>query len=73
VRSARVVVLDILYDLANPPAAIASPANTRTAELHAGKTMAKRLAPMLSGDATTEGQDSSTAELIRRYRAGRGR
>jgi glucose-6-phosphate isomerase len=38
-----------------------------------GKAMAKQLAPMLTGAAGTDGQDRSTAELIRRYRAGRGR
>jgi len=32
--------------------------------------MAKRLAPMLAGEADTEGQDSSTATLVQRYRTG---
>jgi len=35
-----------------------------------GKVMAKRLAPMLAGEADTEGQDSSTATLVQRYRTG---
>jgi glucose-6-phosphate isomerase len=38
-----------------------------------GKAMAKQLAPMLSGEASTDGQDASTATLIARYLAGRGR
>ncbi|GGM10636.1 glucose-6-phosphate isomerase [Nakamurella endophytica] len=38
-----------------------------------GKAMAKQLAPMLSAETSTEGQDSSTATLIGRYLAGRGR
>ncbi len=38
-----------------------------------GKAMAKELAPMLSGESSTEGQDTSTANLIARYVAGRGR
>jgi glucose-6-phosphate isomerase len=36
-----------------------------------GKVMAKQLAPMLTGEAGTDGLDSSTATLIARYRAGR--
>jgi glucose-6-phosphate isomerase len=35
-----------------------------------GKVMAKKLAPMLAGDTGTEGQDSSTATLVQRYRTG---
>ena len=35
-----------------------------------GKVMAKQLAPMLAGEADTEGQDSSTATLVQRYRTG---
>ncbi len=40
-----------------------------------GKVMAKELAPALSSDAAPDlsGQDGSTAELVRRYRALRGR
>jgi glucose-6-phosphate isomerase len=38
-----------------------------------GKVMAKQLAPALTGAVGTDGQDSSTAELIRRYLVGRGR
>ena len=37
-----------------------------------GKTMAKQMAPMLSGEKSTDGVDSSTAALIKHYRAGRG-
>lgn len=36
-----------------------------------GKTMARQLAPMLSGQSATDSLDSSTAELIARYRAER--
>ncbi|HEY3259738.1 MAG TPA: glucose-6-phosphate isomerase [Pseudonocardiaceae bacterium] len=35
-----------------------------------GKVMAKQLVPLLAGEAGTENQDSSTATLIERYRAG---
>ena len=38
-----------------------------------GKAMAKQLAPMLTGESPTDGEDSSTAHLIERYKAGRGR
>ncbi|MTD15646.1 glucose-6-phosphate isomerase [Nakamurella sp. YIM 132087] len=38
-----------------------------------GKAMAKELAPMLSGETSTDGQDSSTATLIGHYLQGRGR
>jgi glucose-6-phosphate isomerase len=40
-----------------------------------GKVMAKELAPVLSEPAAPDlsGQDSSTAELVRRYRELRGR
>jgi glucose-6-phosphate isomerase len=38
-----------------------------------GKVMAKQLAPVLTGEAGVEGQDSSTAVLVQRYREGRGR
>jgi glucose-6-phosphate isomerase len=36
-----------------------------------GKAMARDMTPMLSGEKSTDGQDSSTATLIARYRAGR--
>jgi glucose-6-phosphate isomerase len=39
-----------------------------------GKVMANQLAPQLTGDGTApQGQDSSTATLIGRYRGARGR
>jgi len=38
-----------------------------------GKVLAKRLEPRLTGPADTEGLDSSTAALVARYRAERGR
>ncbi len=38
-----------------------------------GKTMARRLVPALTGEAGLDGQDASTAALVERYRAGRGR
>ncbi len=38
-----------------------------------GKTMAKQMAKMLSGEKSTDSTDSSTAALIKHYRAGRGR
>ncbi|GAA2002448.1 glucose-6-phosphate isomerase [Nakamurella flavida] len=38
-----------------------------------GKAMAKELAPMLTGEQSTQGQDDSTVTLVRRYLQGRGR
>jgi glucose-6-phosphate isomerase len=38
-----------------------------------GKAMAKQLAPMLTGEESTSGQDSSTATLVQHYLQGRGR
>jgi glucose-6-phosphate isomerase len=38
-----------------------------------GKAMAKQMTPMLTGQETVRGQDSSTATLISRYLQGRGR
>lgn len=38
-----------------------------------GKVMAKKLAPMLTGEQNTDGQDPSTVALVARYLAGRGR
>jgi glucose-6-phosphate isomerase len=38
-----------------------------------GKIMANQLAPALTGEKGLDGQDSSTAALVARYRAGRGR
>ena len=38
-----------------------------------GKVMATQLAPALTGAAGLDGLDASTAALVARYRAGRGR
>ena len=38
-----------------------------------GKVMAKQLAPLLTGEAGTDGLDPSTAALVARYKMWRGR